>query len=198
MRPYVPGFHVAEMVGRPMQLSLSALEAKHEKREVYRFPSGRAPDKVYRRDDGSEVSLIEVTSPLKQRLESYKFAVDYMLAERALFITIDGYVGLGPETMQKQDLVVVFEGAKTLFILRPIGTYRYEGSTTPKEESGQVPMYQVVGECYLHGWMNGGAMGPTFQGPPIDVILVWVVSPPCRRFSSELLHTVLSYHHMSA
>jgi hypothetical protein len=57
---------------------------------------------------------------------------------RRFFVTTRGYLGLGPQTMQVNDVVVVLFGGRTPFILRPwMGSYRF------------------IGECYVHGIMAG-------------------------------------------
>lgn len=51
-----------------------------------------------------------------------------------------GYVGMVPITAQKSDLVVIIAGARTPYVVRPVpGTVRHN----------------LVGECYVHGIMQG-------------------------------------------
>ena len=52
-----------------------------------------------------------------------------------------GYYVLGPKVMQPGDVVCVLFGGKVPFCLRPLGD-----------------RYLLVGECYVHGLMNGEAM----------------------------------------
>ncbi|KAI0428600.1 heterokaryon incompatibility protein-domain-containing protein [Xylaria sp. FL1042] len=61
---------------------------------------------------------------------------------RTLLLTDDGYVGLGPEITEKNDLVCILSGLVMPIILRHTG----KG-------------YQVVGEAYVHGMMFGEAFG---------------------------------------
>ena len=50
------------------------------------------------------------------------------------------YMGIGPDTMRRKDRIVIFYGARTPFIIRPIkGT----------------PYFRLVGDCYINGIMNG-------------------------------------------
>jgi hypothetical protein len=58
---------------------------------------------------------------------------------RRMFQTSGGLLGLGPEDLLKDDLVVVLFGGKTPYILRGV-------------DDG---MYQLVGEAYVHGIMAG-------------------------------------------
>ena len=67
-----------------------------------------------------------------------------ILAERSLFWTKEGYIGLGSCHMRAGDKVVVFAGDTTPFLLR---SERGEG-----EKEG---VYKIVSDCYLYGWMYG-------------------------------------------
>jgi hypothetical protein len=57
------------------------------------------------------------------------------------FITADGHIGMGPFAMQEKDVVVVLFGGPVPYILRPKGGH-----------------YELVGECYVHGIMEGKAI----------------------------------------
>lgn len=73
-----------------------------------------------------------------------------------LFITEDGYMGLGTIATAVGDEVYVVIGARAPVVLRP----------GPGEGE-----HQIVGACYLHGAMNGEAlMGPL--PPHVDRIIV--------------------------
>jgi hypothetical protein len=60
---------------------------------------------------------------------------------RCLFQTSRGNLGLGPDQMQPDDVVVVIFGADVPFVLRP-------------HEKG----YKLIGEAYVHGIMDGELM----------------------------------------
>jgi hypothetical protein len=67
------------------------------------------------------------------------------LIGRAFFKTYEGHIALGPRAAQPDDQVCVLLGCQVPLILRPSPGGRY----------------QVVGECYVHGYMNGEALlGP--------------------------------------
>jgi len=63
---------------------------------------------------------------------------------KALLRTENGYLGLGPRTMKEGDQIWVIEQARVPFVLRPIPETHY---------------FQLVGECYVHGIMNGELLG---------------------------------------
>ena len=54
------------------------------------------------------------------------------------------YIGLGSRLVRHGDVICIFLGAPTPFILR-------KATSSGKEP----PSYQLVGECYIHGLMNG-------------------------------------------
>lgn len=61
---------------------------------------------------------------------------------RYFLITERGYLGLGPMTLEVGDIVCVLLGGNLPFILR-------------RQENDE---YRLVGESYVHGLMDGGAM----------------------------------------
>ncbi|KAL0465055.1 heterokaryon incompatibility protein domain-containing protein [Neurospora intermedia] len=62
------------------------------------------------------------------------------MARRILYLTKDGYMGMGPSNMQPGDVVVVFPGARIPFVLRPTS----EDNT-----------FTYVGDAYCDGIMDG-------------------------------------------
>jgi hypothetical protein len=62
---------------------------------------------------------------------------------RRFFVTDDGLFGLGPTAMEKDDICCVLIGARVPFLLR---------------RAANSELYKVVGECYLHGYMEGKAI----------------------------------------
>lgn len=61
-----------------------------------------------------------------------------MMINRRMFTTCDGFIGLGPEALQTGDCIVLCKGGKVPYILRTVS----DG-------------YELVGECYVHGVMQG-------------------------------------------
>lgn len=60
---------------------------------------------------------------------------------RRLFTTTKGYIGLGPRPTQGGDILCVLFGCPVPFVLQPSGE-----------------RYRLVGECYVHGVMQGEAI----------------------------------------
>jgi hypothetical protein len=63
---------------------------------------------------------------------------DRATVNRCFFDTETGYMGMGPRHTQLGDLAVVLIGGSFCFILRPKGQW-----------------YELVGDAYVHGAMNG-------------------------------------------
>ena len=59
----------------------------------------------------------------------------------SFFTTTEGYMGLGSQAMKVDDVVVILAGGEVPFILRRDGEF-----------------FQLVGECYVYGIMNGQAV----------------------------------------
>ncbi|KAM7185427.1 Heterokaryon incompatibility protein (HET) domain containing protein [Naviculisporaceae sp. PSN 640] len=73
---------------------------------------------------------------------------------RRFCITTDEHMGLVPATAKEGDIVAIFEGAPTPHILR-----RSCGEMTKKDGSiARIHEHELVGECYVHGIMDGEAV----------------------------------------
>jgi hypothetical protein len=84
--------------------------------------------------------------------ESYSAAMRLSITKRAFFITNNGRIGLGPVSMQESDEIYVLPGGKMPFVLRRI----------PHQNAA----FSLVGECYLHGCMDGQMGLPSEGGIP--------------------------------
>jgi hypothetical protein len=73
--------------------------------------------------------------------QSYAMQAGLMCHPRRIFRTSTGYLGLGPGCMQKGDVVVVLDGGKVPYMLRP--------------RTGS--QYAFLGECYVYAIRNGEA-----------------------------------------
>lgn len=69
----------------------------------------------------------------------YATSFIYIAGLRRFFVTKNGYIGLGPKSVQTGDNVFVFPGGIVPFVLR----------------SSKTSIYRFVGEAYVHGIMNG-------------------------------------------
>ncbi|KAI1375136.1 HET-domain-containing protein [Hypoxylon crocopeplum] len=74
------------------------------------------------------------------------------LAESVMFLTDSGAVGIGPAKTRRGDQVHVLPGSNFPYILRP------KAAPLIGANGLIVDSYIVVGDCYLHGIMDGEAM----------------------------------------
>jgi hypothetical protein len=65
---------------------------------------------------------------------------------RKYFVSANGYIGLVPEAAQEEDMICIFMGGMTPFVIRPAGEN-----------------YQLIGACYIHGIMHGEAVTEFFE-----------------------------------
>ncbi|KAK7746220.1 hypothetical protein SLS62_009436 [Diatrype stigma] len=84
-----------------------------------------------------------------------RVTVDYAIVSatmaRRFFVTSTGYMGLGPSSTAVGDCVYVLIGGCTPFVLRSAGE-----SEVPSV--GRRSCHRLVGDCYVHGLMDGEAM----------------------------------------
>jgi len=87
----------------------------------------------------------DAPEPTPNKWSSFVGYVLVFLTNRAIFTTNDGRIGIGPQYMQPDDILVVFLGSAPAHILRP--------------EYGNE--YTLIGEAYCEGIMSGEALlGP--------------------------------------
>lgn len=93
---------------------------------------------------------------LSQHMEGYKsFELAYrqVTEGRRFFISLGGYMGIGPPGMRSGDSICVFLGGNVPWVVRQEG---HE--------------YELIGECYVHGIMDGEFM-QTVHLPVQDIIV---------------------------
>lgn len=81
------------------------------------------------------------------RLRDTLASRDRFGVRRRLMTTSKGYIGLTSDVTRSGDVVCVLLGCSMPMILRPVGN-----------------RYTVIGECYVHGLMDGEAMGMLERG----------------------------------
>ncbi|KAK4185609.1 hypothetical protein QBC35DRAFT_476227, partial [Podospora australis] len=100
-----------------------------------------------RGEGGSNSSLDRVTS-----------SVHVATSRRRFFITSSGFMGLGPVGMRVGDQLHILLGGKTPFVLRPAESGDEVGFFRDIEDMvGRIDK-EVVGDCYVHGIMDGEEM----------------------------------------
>ncbi|KAI0594636.1 heterokaryon incompatibility protein-domain-containing protein [Biscogniauxia sp. FL1348] len=101
----------------------------------------------------------ETTPEQRRRAAQYETAFMHALHLR-LFRTARGHLGLGTTSCRAGDLVWIVPGSRVPLLLR-----RVEGSTVANP-----PRYRLVGGTYLHGFMQGEALGELKEFR--DIILI--------------------------
>lgn len=70
--------------------------------------------------------------------------------ERSFIFTERGHMGLAPDWCRPGDAIAIMGGGAVPVVLRPVGEAASEG--------GDIPVFEVVGEAYVHGFMDGQAL----------------------------------------
>ena len=86
--------------------------------------------------------------PDPKQFNYYNIGLQRAAFPRRFTVTEKGYMGLTPPRAQVGDLICVFPGASTPFVVREM-------------EDGY---FRLVGECYMHGLMDGKAMDELLSG----------------------------------
>lgn len=108
------------------------IEERYERRRQQYFHEAR----YYIRFEPRPIESIN--PPIYQNV----FETRYL--HRRLFLTKKQYMGTGPWTIQKGDVVMLVAGAQQPYIFRP----SYKGKDT----------WELIGEAYCHGFMHGEAL----------------------------------------
>lgn len=103
--------------------------------------------------DTSLLSDAESKIVLAKRDEArrVKDLIENTTVNRVFCVTEKGYMGLVPYRSKEDDLIVVLSGGHTPFVLR-------ERESDIPTFSGNERRWQLIGECYVHGFMDGEAL----------------------------------------
>jgi hypothetical protein len=71
---------------------------------------------------------------------------------RRMFLTLNGFLGIGPDCAQEGDIVAVLSGGDLPFILRPI---RRDADAVADTDQLAGLYYHLIGECNIEGLMHG-------------------------------------------
>ncbi|RYP07574.1 hypothetical protein DL765_009111 [Monosporascus sp. GIB2] len=97
----------------------------------------------------------------EMRWKRYRDAAATVCNKRKFFVTKKGHFGLGPGAMREDDFVAVLLGADVPFVIREVLEDEEERDMeVRRRENKPVPMdrkFQLIGECYVDGLMQGQA-----------------------------------------
>ncbi|PMD16651.1 hypothetical protein NA56DRAFT_307360 [Hyaloscypha hepaticicola] len=86
---------------------------------------------------------------------------------RNFFTTNTGHFGLGPRYTRPGDVVVIFNGDTTPFVLHQIKPDPQLISLNVEEKTNEIfspdEQYELVGECYVHGLMDNEVVAPEWR-----------------------------------
>lgn len=97
--------------------------------------------------DNNKFSIGNIAHTIKISAIGKKF----FLSEGGCMGLAPFYAGLSHHRLIQKNRIVVFPGGKTPFVLRPVGKRHVPGL-------GMRPCHELVGTCYLHGFMDGEGM----------------------------------------
>jgi hypothetical protein len=80
-----------------------------------------------------------------------------IIEDKMMFVTAKGYLGMGREVVAIGDWLCIFLGAETPFLLREVSSQSE---------------FNLLGECYVHGIMDGEAMSATDEHPDETFTLI--------------------------
>lgn len=109
-------------------------------------PTGAFPSPDHIRETLSSLHRFKVDSPgreeIQMRINRFNAAIGMKLESRRMFVTKEGRLGLGPQTLEEQHEIWVLQGANVPFVLRRLGEGHFE----------------LVGEAFVFGAMHGEAV----------------------------------------
>jgi hypothetical protein len=89
------------------------------------------------------------------------------MMERRLAVTDEGYVGMAPDHARKGDIVCMLYRCSIPVVLRKKYMSREQNNDREGESVTQDETYEFIGECYLHGFVNGEALKDHGYGTPV-------------------------------
>ncbi|KAK3368839.1 heterokaryon incompatibility protein-domain-containing protein [Lasiosphaeria ovina] len=110
------------------------------KRATPRLQAGYEAMSARWKPPGPPVPSEELRALRSRLMEPYCLAISCYCTDRRIFITTGGYLGIGPRTLEEGDTVCILFGAPAPFLVRKVACS---------------DSYQLIGECYLHGIMDG-------------------------------------------
>ncbi|KAF2135425.1 uncharacterized protein K452DRAFT_260697 [Aplosporella prunicola CBS 121167] len=88
-----------------------------------------------------------------RNMNAISLTIYYTARGRRMFTTRQGNLGMAPLDAASGDEIHILLGSKWPFLLRP-----HPIPVFSEEHGANLPTYTVIGECYLHGIMDGEAL----------------------------------------
>ena len=131
-------------------------------------PEGRANRGVWRywvdwRYGREESKVDEGKKQHPTEIDLFQSRAAAICINRRFMITDKGYMGLAPLSAQVGDEICIFRGGQTPYVIR-----EYDGP--PRDDAPQETLHHYVGDCYLHGMMDGEAMDGRLEDEQGDTL----------------------------
>jgi hypothetical protein len=137
-------------VERPAPASFEQCNRIYEKLSEARLNTVGLPTEAYLASLRADPELSAIwPQGLEERSHFYDFqaAIAYAAEGRKFCVTNEGYMCLTPTGSRVGDMICIVFGAPTPFVLRE---YKDKNGRYPADKS----LYQLIGECYVHGFMD--------------------------------------------
>jgi hypothetical protein len=114
-----------------------------------------------------ECSAVTLDALVKEH-RAYTNAILNISLGRTYIITKSGYIGIGPFLAEAGDAVCTFDGASTPFILRKVSGNELVvpdelPATGQKDPDLDHEKWKIIGDCYLHGFMDNEVVDSEWQ-----------------------------------
>ncbi|PMD57717.1 HET-domain-containing protein [Hyaloscypha bicolor E] len=104
---------------------------------------------------------------LREKHRAYTTSILNISTGRTYIITKSGYIGIGPGFAEAGDAICIFDGAQTPSILRKVSGNELVPDGLPatgqKDPDQDRERWKIIGECYLHGFMNNEVVDSEWQ-----------------------------------
>jgi hypothetical protein len=100
---------------------------------------------------------------LDLRTDRYTQAALSLVSGRSYIITKSGYIGVGPNNAIAGDVVAIFSGAETPFVLRKVELDDSSQATPSLTGETDDQRWKIIGSCYLHGFMDNEVASPEWD-----------------------------------
>jgi hypothetical protein len=104
---------------------------------------------------------------LGEKHQAYTTSILIISNGRTYIISKSGYIGMGPGFAEAGDAICIFDGARTPFILRKVSGNELVPDELP--ETGQKDpdldreRWKIIGDCYLHEFMDNEVVDSEWQ-----------------------------------
>lgn len=120
--------------------------------------------------------------PTPETLDAFTEVVRLSVTNRTFFMTQDSKMGLGPTSIAKWDEIYILPGGRLPFVLRDV---ECPADVGPLFRDPGLQVFNLVGDCFLHGAMDGQRGFPQQGSLP-------------RRVLDRTLQRMRSVHRISA